>query len=162
MSSVQNNIKVYLFEDLRPTPLVFIRYSQAGVAKSGIMITASHNPKEYNGLQGFTGATVHRYLPRMIENIIAEVNRVKIGFPIYNSMGMTSFIEIIGKDMDKAFHRGGQKSWSFRPRPSSVTTTSKIVLHPHTRDRDHAHPRRAQGDWLYQRYWRAGTRCDQR
>ena len=95
-----NGIKVYLFESLRPTPEVSYAIRRLG-CQSGIMITASHNPKEYNGYKAYwdDGAQV---LAPHDKNIIAEVNRVK-STDYIRFEGNKELIEIIGKDMDKAF-----------------------------------------------------------
>lgn len=95
-----NGIKVYLFESLRPTPEVSYAIRRLG-CQSGIMITASHNPKEYNGYKAYwdDGAQV---LAPHDRNIIAEVNRIKSVDDIHFE-GNKELIEIIGKDMDKAF-----------------------------------------------------------
>lgn len=95
-----NGIKVFLFEDLRPTPEVSYAIRKLG-CQSGIMITASHNPKEYNGYKAYwnDGAQV---LGPHDKNIIAEVNRIKCVDDILFK-GNKKLIEIIGKDMDKAF-----------------------------------------------------------
>ena len=95
-----NGIRVYLFEDLRPTPEVSYAIRKLG-CQSGIMITASHNPKEYNGYKAYwnDGAQV---LGPHDKNIIAEVNRISSVDKILFE-GNNDLIEIIGKDMDKAF-----------------------------------------------------------
>ncbi len=95
-----NGIRVYLFEDLRPTPEVSYAIRKLG-CQSGIMITASHNPKEYNGYKAYwnDGAQV---LGPHDKNIIAEVNRISSVDDILFE-GNSDLIEIIGKDMDKAF-----------------------------------------------------------
>jgi phosphoglucomutase len=95
-----NNIKVYLFEDLRPTPLVSYAIRKLG-CQSGIMITASHNPKEYNGYKAYWSDGAQVLAPHD-RNIIAEVNRVKSVSDIRFD-GNDKLIEIVGKDMDKAF-----------------------------------------------------------
>ncbi len=95
-----NNIKVYLFEDLRPTPLVSYAIRKLG-CQSGIMITASHNPKEYNGYKAYWSDGAQVLAPHD-RNIIAEVNRVKSVSDIRFD-GNNKLIEIVGKDMDKAF-----------------------------------------------------------
>ena len=95
-----NGIRVYLFENLRPTPEVSYAIRKLG-CQSGIMITASHNPKEYNGYKAYwnDGAQV---LGPHDKNIIAEVNRISTVDDI-RFEGNKELIEIIGKDMDKAF-----------------------------------------------------------
>ncbi len=71
---VQNNIKVYFFKDLAPTPVVSFAIRELG-AQAGIMNTASHNPKEYNGYKVFwsDGAQI---TPPHDTNLIAEVRKV--------------------------------------------------------------------------------------
>ena len=95
-----NGIKVYLFEDLRPTPEVSFAIRKLG-CQSGIMITASHNPKEYNGYKAYwdDGAQV---LAPHDKNIIAEVNRIKSVDSI-KFEGNPALINIIGEDMDTTF-----------------------------------------------------------
>lgn len=94
-----NGIKAYLFEDLRPTPEVSYAIRKLG-CQSGIMITASHNPKAYNGYKAYweDGAQV---IPPHDKNIIAEVNRVNVENIKFK--GNKSLIEILGKDMDEAY-----------------------------------------------------------
>ena len=94
-----NGIKAYLFEDLRPTPEVSYAIRKLG-CQSGIMITASHNPKAYNGYKAYwnDGAQV---IPPHDKNIIAEVNRVTADAIKFK--GKKSLIEIIGKDMDNMY-----------------------------------------------------------
>lgn len=95
-----NGIKVYLFEDLRPTPEISYAIRKLG-CQSGIMLTASHNPKEYNGYKAYwdDGAQV---LAPHDRNIIAEVNRINNVSDIKFESNKDK-IQIIGKDMDDAF-----------------------------------------------------------
>ncbi len=94
-----NGIKVYLFEALRPTPeLSFaIRYFKC---QSGVVITASHNPKEYNGYKAYwdDGGQV---IPPHDKGIIDEVNRTTIESVKFN--GPKDMITIIGKEVDEAY-----------------------------------------------------------
>lgn len=108
-----NGIKVYLFEDLRPTPAVSYAIRKLG-CQSGVMITASHNPKEYNGYKVYwdDGAQV---LAPHDRNIIAEVNRIK-GIDEIKFEGNKDLIKIIGKDIDMAFIEE-VKNWFFRLKP---------------------------------------------
>ncbi|MBB4035581.1 phosphoglucomutase [Dysgonomonas hofstadii] len=94
-----NGIKAYLFEDLRPTPEVSYAIRKLG-GQSGIMITASHNPKIYNGYKAYweDGAQV---VPPHDKNIIAEVNRVKVEDIKFK--GNKNLIEVLTKDMDDQF-----------------------------------------------------------
>ena len=75
-----NHIKSYLFNALRPTPMLSfaVRYFKAS---GGIMITASHNPKQYNGYKAYdqTGAQVN---PKTADLIIEEINNIKNPFEI--------------------------------------------------------------------------------
>ena len=94
-----NGIKVYLFEDLRPTPecSFAIRYLKA---QAGVNITASHNPREYNGYKAYweDGAQV---LAPHDKGIIDEVNKVKVEDVKFD--GNKSLIQIIGEDIDKPY-----------------------------------------------------------
>lgn len=121
-----NNIKVYLFEELRPTPEVSYAIRKLG-CQSGIMITASHNPKEYNGFKAYweDGAQV---LGPHDKNIIGEVNRVASVDDI-KFKGNKNLIEIIGEDMDKAFIN---RVKSFVLSPDAITNQHdlKIVYTP--------------------------------
>ena len=94
-----NGIKVYLFDDLRPTPecSFAIRHFKA---QGGVNITASHNPREYNGYKAYwdDGAQV---LAPHDKGIINQVNQVKIEDVQFK--GNKNLIEIIGEDVDKAY-----------------------------------------------------------
>ncbi|MCD6201148.1 MAG: phospho-sugar mutase [Bacteroidales bacterium] len=95
-----NGFEVYLFEDLRPTPeLSFaIRYLHC---QSGVMITASHNPKDYNGYKAYweDGAQV---IPPHDKAIIGEVARIKDPSQVKFD-GPEEKIKIIGKEVDEAY-----------------------------------------------------------
>ena len=94
-----NGIKVYLFDDLRPTPEVSFAIRHLG-CQSGINITASHNPREYNGYKAYweDGAQV---LAPHDTGIIDEVNKVKVDDIKFN--GNKDLIQIIGEDVDKVY-----------------------------------------------------------
>jgi len=121
-----NGIKVFLFEDLRPTPEVSYAIRKLG-CQSGIMITASHNPKEYNGYKAYweDGAQV---LGPHDKNIIAEVNRIS-SIEDIKFKGNKNLIEIIGKDMDKAFI-DKVKSFVLSPQAIENQKELKIVYTP--------------------------------
>ncbi|MBO5660694.1 MAG: phospho-sugar mutase, partial [Bacteroidaceae bacterium] len=91
-----SGIKVYLFESLRPTPEISFAIRQLG-AKAGVNVTASHNPKEYNGYKAYweDGAQV---LAPHDTGIIDEVNKVKVEDVKFQ--GNPKLIEIIGGEMD--------------------------------------------------------------
>ena len=70
-----NGIKVYLFEDFRPTPELSFAIRHLG-CQSGVNITASHNPKEYNGYKAYWADGAQVLAPHD-KNIIDHVNRIK-------------------------------------------------------------------------------------
>ncbi|MCF6213698.1 MAG: phospho-sugar mutase [Flavobacteriaceae bacterium] len=94
-----NNISVYLFEEMRPTPeLSFaVRYLNCD---AGIVLTASHNPPEYNGYKVYwnDGGQI---VPPEDNEIIAEVN--KVAFDAINFNGKADLIQKVGKALDAAF-----------------------------------------------------------
>ena len=91
-----NGIKVYLFESLRPTPEISFAIRQLG-CQAGVNVTASHNPREYNGYKAYwdDGAQV---LAPHDKGIIDEVNKVTIADVKFE--GNKDLIEIIGGEMD--------------------------------------------------------------
>ncbi len=95
-----NGIKVYLFEDLRPTPEMSYTIRKFG-CQSGIILTASHNPKEYNGYKAYWDDGAQMIAPHD-KNTIAEVNRIRNASDI-KFKGNKELIEIIGKEVDKQY-----------------------------------------------------------
>ena len=94
-----NGIKVYLFDDMRPTPEMSFAIRHLG-CQSGIILTASHNPKEYNGYKAYwdDGAQV---LAPHDKGIIDEVNKVTVADIKFE--GNPALIEIIGKEIDDIY-----------------------------------------------------------
>ena len=100
-----NGIKAYLFESLRPTPELSFAVRKLG-ADAGVVITASHNPPEYNGYKVYN-ADGGQIVPPEDEFIIDEVNKISV----YDNIACMSeeeakkkgLIEIIGKELDDAF-----------------------------------------------------------
>ena len=94
-----NGIKVYLFEDLRPTPELSYAVRELG-CDSGIVLTASHNPPEYNGYKVYfnDGGQI---IPPQDGEIIQEINSVK--FEDIKFEPNPSLIEIIGEEIDAKF-----------------------------------------------------------
>ena len=94
-----NGIKVYLFDDMRPTPECSFAIRHLG-CQSGVNITASHNPKEYNGYKAYweDGAQV---LAPHDTGIIDEVNKVRVEDVKFD--GNKDLIEIIGEEIDKVY-----------------------------------------------------------
>ncbi len=97
-----NGIKVYLFEDLRPTPEVSFAIRHLG-CQSGVNLTASHNPKEYNGYKAYweDGAQV---LAPHDKGIIDEVNKVRVEDVKFE--GNPALIQTIGADIDETYLKG--------------------------------------------------------
>lgn len=94
-----NGIKVYLFDDLRPTPecSFAIRHLKA---QAGVNITASHNPREYNGYKAYWNDGAQVLAPHD-KGIIDEVNKVKVEDVKFE--GNKALIEIIGEEIDKVY-----------------------------------------------------------
>ena len=95
-----NGIKVYLFESLRPTPEVSFAIRELG-CQSGVMITASHNPKEYNGYKAYWSDGAQMIAPHD-RNTIIEVNKVTKVEDIHFE-ARPELIQIIGEDIDRMF-----------------------------------------------------------
>ena len=94
-----NGIRVYLFESLRPTPELSFAIRELGL-QSGIILTASHNPKEYNGYKAYWDDGSQIVEPHD-KNIIAEVERVKVQDIRFN--GVPEVIFSLGADMDERY-----------------------------------------------------------
>lgn len=94
-----NGIKVYLFESMRPTPEMSFAIRHLG-CQSGIILTASHNPKEYNGYKAYwdDGAQV---LAPHDKGIIEEVNKVEVSDIKFE--GNPDLIEVIGEEIDNLY-----------------------------------------------------------
>lgn len=94
-----NGIKVYLFESMRPTPEMSFAIRHLG-CQSGIILTASHNPKEYNGYKAYwdDGAQV---LAPHDKGIIEEVNKVEVSDIKFE--GNPDLIEFIGEEIDNLY-----------------------------------------------------------
>ncbi len=121
-----NGITVFLFEHLRPTPeLSFaVRYLHC---HSGIVITASHNPKEYNGYKVYwnDGAQL---VPPHDKNVISEVQKIA-SIADVNFAGDAMKINMIGESIDKEFLKVS-KSYSLAPEVIVPQKNMKIVYTP--------------------------------
>ena len=95
-----NGIKVYLFEDCRPTPELSYAVRLLG-CQSGVNITASHNPKEYNGYKAYWDDGAQVVSPHDV-NIIDYVNRIKDVTEIKFEAN-PELIQIIGEDIDNQY-----------------------------------------------------------
>ncbi|MBQ9893511.1 MAG: phospho-sugar mutase [Bacteroidales bacterium] len=97
-----NGIHVYLFDDIHPTPELSYSIRLKG-ATAGIMITASHNPKEYNGYKVFWSDGGQITSP-VDKDIVAEVAKITDPSQVRFSPGdECGGIEIMGKDVDEAY-----------------------------------------------------------
>ena len=95
-----NGIKVYLFDDFRPTPELSFAIRYFG-CQSGVNITASHNPKEYNGYKAYWSDGAQIIAPHDV-NIIEHVGRIKNVSEI-KFKGNPDLIQIVGREVDEAF-----------------------------------------------------------
>ncbi len=118
-----NGIKVYLFESLRPTPELSFCIRELG-CKSGVVITASHNPKEYNGYKAYWDDG-GQLVPPHDKNVIAEVNKIT-SFDEVKFKADKDLIEIIGEEMDKKYVEV-LKSLSLSPETIQKASDTKIV-----------------------------------
>ncbi len=121
-----NGIKAYLFDGLRPTPELSFAIRQLK-CQSGVVITASHNPKEYNGYKAYWedgGQIINPHDVNIVNEVkkIASINDVKFD-------GNPDLIEIVGKDLDEKFL---EKSVSTSLNPDLIKKHSdfKIVYTP--------------------------------
>ncbi len=95
-----NGIKVYLFDDFRPTPELSFAIRHFG-CQSGVNITASHNPKEYNGYKAYWSDGAQIIAPHDV-NIIDHVGKIKNVSEI-KFKGNPDLIQIVGRDVDEVF-----------------------------------------------------------
>ncbi|MDR0749508.1 MAG: phospho-sugar mutase [Tannerellaceae bacterium] len=95
-----NGIKVYLYDDLRPTPEMSYTIRKLG-CQSGIILTASHNPKEYNGYKAYWNDGAQMIAPHD-KNTIAEVNKIRNASDI-KFKGDKALVEIIGEEIDRQY-----------------------------------------------------------
>lgn len=95
-----NGIKVYLFDALRPTPEVSFAIRELG-CQSGVILTASHNPKEYNGYKAYWSDGAQMIAPHD-KNTIDEVNKITSVKEV-KFKGNRDLIEIIGEEIDRRY-----------------------------------------------------------
>lgn len=121
-----NGIKVYFFEGLRPTPELSFAIRHFG-CKSGVVLTASHNPKEYNGYKAYWSDGAQLIEPHD-ENVMKEVQAIKSIDDVHFT-GNNSLIEHIGEEVDKAYLEELQKISLF-PKATEEDKSIKIVFSP--------------------------------
>lgn len=117
-----NGIKVYLFSEMRPTPELSFAVKYYG-CNAGIVLTASHNPPEYNGYKVYwqDGGQI---VPPNDAAVIDEIN--KLTYSEINFNGNDSLITYVGEDLDKAFIDSTILNASFDT-PESVKDGLKIA-----------------------------------
>ncbi len=121
-----NGIKVYLFESCRPVPEVSYTIRKLGT-QSGVMVTASHNPKEYNGYKAYWSDGAQMIAPHDVEtiayvNAITSVDQIKF-------TPNKDLIHIIGKDIDEQY-LNDIKTLSLSPDAIKKHEDMKIVYTP--------------------------------
>ena len=121
-----NGIKVFLFEDLRPTPELSFAIRQLQ-CKAGVVCTASHNPKEYNGYKAYWNDG-GQLVPPHDKNVITEVEAIH-SLEAVKWTGGEALIEIIGAPMDEAYIKMLQ-SLSVYPEVIAAQSDLKIVYTP--------------------------------
>jgi len=121
-----NGIKVYLFEALRPTPELSFAIRSLG-AKAGVVCTASHNPKEYNGYKAYWNDG-GQLVPPHDKNVITEVEAIQ-SIDDVKWEGGASNIELIGTSMDDAYTKMLQ-TLSVYPEVIAKQQDLKIVYTP--------------------------------
>ena len=121
-----NGIKVYLFEALRPTPELSFAIRTLG-AKAGVVCTASHNPKEYNGYKAYWNDG-GQLVPPHDKNVITEVEAIQ-SIDDVKWEGGAANIELIGTSMDEAYTKMLQ-TLSVYPEVIAQQHDLKIVYTP--------------------------------
>jgi len=121
-----NGLKVYLFETLRPTPELSFAIRHLG-CKAGVVCTASHNPKEYNGYKAYWNDG-GQLVPPHDKNVITEVEAIQSVDEVKWTGGEAN-IELLGSDMDAAYIKM-VKSLSVYPEIIEAQKDLKIVYTP--------------------------------
>ena len=121
-----NGIKVYLFEDMRPTPELSFAIRELG-CQGGVVCTASHNPKEYNGYKAYWDDG-SQLVPPHDKNVIKEVDKIASVDDVKWSGGEGN-ITIIGKELDEKYMEM-VKGLSVYPEVIAKHSDLKIVYTP--------------------------------
>lgn len=101
----KNNIRSYVFESLRPTPELSFAVRHLGCF-GGIMITASHNPKEYNGYKLYDDKGC-QLIPSLAAQVIDQVNAIEdeLAIDANCTEEQKKLITVIGKDVDEEYYK---------------------------------------------------------
>ena len=120
-----NGITAYLFESLRPTPEISFAIRELGCC-GGVIITASHNPKEYNGYKAYWNDG-SQLVPPHDKNVIGEVKKVKVTDIKFTAV--PEKIKSLGEDFDKKY-LDTVKTLSLSPEAIKHQHDLKIVFTP--------------------------------
>ncbi len=118
-----NNITVYLFSNLRPTPELSFSVKELG-CQCGIVLTASHNPPEYNGYKVYW-QDGGQLVPPQDAEIIAEINKLQYGHVKFEAR--EELIHFVDAALDDAFAKASVKNGSFNT-PQTAKDDLKIVF----------------------------------
>lgn len=121
-----NDIHVYLFKELRPTPMLSFAVRHFG-CQGGVMLTASHNPKEYNGYKAYWNDGGQLVAPHD-KNVIHEVNAIQSVNDIKFERDNNN-ITLVDEDFDKLYIEENKKL-SIHPEAVSAQKDLKIVFSP--------------------------------
>jgi len=127
-----NNIKAYLFEDVRPTPELSFAVGYLHAA-AGIVVTASHNPPEYNGYKVY-GPDSGQIIPEIADKVIARINKIK-DYSLIKKLDRPAAVQkglfnIIGPEVDEVYLRK-VKELAIRDKDQTeIDKSIKIVYTP--------------------------------
>ncbi len=121
-----NGFRVFLFDSLRPTPELSFTVRELG-CKSGVVITASHNPKEYNGYKAYWDDGAQVTAPHDV-NIIAEVNKIGSMDQVKMTGGEENIV-MIGAEMDETY-LGKLQTLMLSPEAVKANAGMRIVYTP--------------------------------
>lgn len=127
---VSNGIKTYLFNDVHPVPMLSYAVRKLK-AVAGVMITASHNPKEYNGYKVY-GEDGAQMSPEATEVVVDYIN--KVGDPLSDNINydekLAKRIVLVGKNIDKTYYNTIYKLCLSKREVKKVSKTVKLVYTP--------------------------------
>lgn len=121
-----NKIQVYLYKELRPTPVLSFAVRELG-CQAGVMITASHNPKEYNGYKAYWSDGAQMLAPHD-EQVINHVNKIKSLDQVQWTRN-PDYVEMIGEEIDQKY-LDRVKALSFNTESIKKRKKFKIVYTP--------------------------------
>ncbi len=131
---IKNEIDVYIFDALRPTPQLSFAIRQLE-CHAGVMVTASHNPKEYNGYKAYWsdgGQLVHPHDKGVMDCVNSIQNPSEVHFPSEEDLAVMDQHErfhTLGRDMDEAYFHAAL-ALSIRPEVAKNEQRFKVVYSP--------------------------------